>query len=104
MVCKYEELTTFIEVAEAFDGKVYCQKLSIKCTVPYFWRMKLPRKVANWLPPITNILLQDSSDHAIRSVGHDACCGLGRTRNVALAKASLMAVKAAVVLSSQAKS
>ena len=103
VVCKNIELTTFDEVAKVPDGKVHCKELSVKCAVPGFWRTELSGEIGVWMPPVTNTLLQDSSNCTIGSIGHNAC-GLGWTRRVAVARASLMATKAAVDLPSQTSS
>ena len=77
VIGKYIELTAFCEVAEMLDCQVHCQELSIKCAVPRFGRTEFPGEVGNRLPPITNPLLQDGSNRAIRGIGHDACRHMG---------------------------
>ena len=73
VVCKNIELTTFDEVAKVLDGKVHCKELSVKCAVPGFWWTEHSGEIGNWMPPVTNTLLQDSSHCTIGSIGHNAC-------------------------------
>ena len=77
VIGKHIELTAFYEVAEVFDCQVHCQELSIECAVLRFGMTEFPGEVGNWLPPITNPLLQDGSNRAIRGIGHDACRRMG---------------------------
>ena len=77
MTGKHIELMAFNEVAKVLDCQVRCQELSTECAVPRFGRTEFPGEVGNSLPLITNPLLQDGSNCAIRGISHDACWCMG---------------------------
>ena len=102
MVSQNVKLTAFHQVAKMLDGEVYRKEFAIECAISGFCRLKCLAIGYHALSicclKMVPTALSDAS--AMMQIG---ACGFRWASRVALARASLIATKAVVAVSSQAR-